>query len=133
MPYSDKYELSDEEFTMQLGFLPGIRKIPGQEHGLGFKEYFKKYEGEKREQAKEWFGNLFGVTDRGSFIEFFQTNRCCNISRFASINGVITAGINRVKLFGSLAELFKIVVCTDKPEPQLVAPMHPKGKDGLGE
>lgn len=92
MPYSDKYELSDEEFTMQLGFLPGIRKIPGQEHGLGFKEYFKKYEGEKREQAKEWFGNLFGVTDRGSFIEFFQTNRCCNISRFArdvlaSLNG----------------------------------------------
>lgn len=92
MPYSDKYELSDEEFVMRLGFLPGIRKIPGQERGLGFEEFFKKYEGAQKEQAKKWFEDLFGVTDRGSFIEFFQNNRCCNISRFArdvisSMNG----------------------------------------------
>lgn len=83
MPWSEKYELNDEEFTMQLGFLPAIRKIPGQERGLGFTEYFKKYEGEQREQAKEWLERLFGITDRGSFIEFFQTNRDCNIANLA--------------------------------------------------
>lgn len=92
MPYSAKYELSDEEFTMQLGFLPAIRRIPGHEHALGFKEYFKKYEGEQLEQAKEWFRNLFGVTGRESFIEMFQNGRDCNIAHFgrdilANLNG----------------------------------------------
>lgn len=103
MPWSEKYELNDEEFTMQLGFLPAIRKIPGQERGLGFTEYFKKYEGEQREQAKEWLERLFGITDRGSFIEFFQTNRDCNIANLARD---VIANLNGKPVF-DLSELNK--------------------------
>ncbi|MDE7193188.1 MAG: hypothetical protein K2O14_04380, partial [Oscillospiraceae bacterium] len=84
MPWSEKYELNDEEFTLQLGFLPAIRKIPGHEHGPGFKEYFIKYKGEQKEQAKEWLERLYGITARKSFIEFFQTSRDCNIAHFAN-------------------------------------------------
>ena len=105
MPWSEKYELSNEEFTLQLGFLPAIRKIPGQEHGLGFKEYFIKYEGEKKKQAKEWLEQLFGIIDRGSFIEFFYNSRDCNIACLArdvlaNLNGRLSFDISELNKDG---------------------------------
>ena len=100
-----KIRVSNEEFTLQLGFLPAIRKIPGQELGLGFKEYFIKYEGEKKKQAKEWLEQLFGIIDRGSFIEFFYNSRDCNIACLArdvlaNLNGRLSFDISELNKDG---------------------------------
>ena len=83
-PDSEKFNLSDEQFTLELGFLPGIRKIPGQERGLGFDEYFKKFEGEKKEQAKDWLEKLFGITDNESFKKFIEKDINCNMAHFGN-------------------------------------------------
>lgn len=79
---SEKLNPSDEQFTLELGFLPGIRKIPGQERGLGFDEYFKKLEGEKKELAKGWLEKLFGITDNESFKDFIKKDINCNMAHF---------------------------------------------------
>ena len=81
---SERFKLSDEQFTLELGFLPGIRKIPGQERGLGFNEYFKRFEGEKKEMAKGWLEKLFDITDFESFKGFMKTNINCNMAHFAN-------------------------------------------------
>lgn len=88
---NDFLELSEEEFTMELGFLPGIRKIPGFEHSIGFNKFFTVYEGEQKETALKWFKNYFGVTDKDSFVKLYQGGRVCNISNFA---GDVTAYLN---------------------------------------
>lgn len=85
---NDMLELSEEEFTMELGFLPGIRKLPGFEHGIGFNKFYTVYEGEQKEIARKWFKDYYGVTDKESFIRFYQGSRACNISRMA---GDVTA------------------------------------------
>lgn len=81
-PDSEKFNLNDEQFTLELGFLPGIRKIPGQERGLGFDEYFKKYEDEKKELAKDWLEKLFHIRDNESFKHFIQKDINCNMAHF---------------------------------------------------
>lgn len=85
---NDMLELSEEEFTMELGFLPGIRKLPGFERSIGFNKFFTVYEGEQKEIARKWFKDYYGVTDKESFIRFYQGSRACNISRMA---GDVTA------------------------------------------
>lgn len=79
---SDKLKLSDEQFTLELGFLPGIRKIPGQEKGLGFNEYFKRFEGNEKEMAKDWLKKLFDISDNESFKAFLQKSIYCNMAHF---------------------------------------------------
>ncbi|MBD5081701.1 MAG: DUF1266 domain-containing protein [Ruminococcaceae bacterium] len=79
---SDKLKLTDEQFTLVLGFLPGIRKIPGQERGLGFNEYFKRFEGEEKEWAKDWLKKLFNISDNESFKAFLQKSIYCNMAHF---------------------------------------------------
>lgn len=85
---NDMLELSVDEFTMELGFLPGIRKLPGFERSIGFNKFFTVYEGEQKEIARKWFKDYYGVTDKESFIRFYQGSRACNISRMA---GDVTA------------------------------------------
>lgn len=86
IPDSEKYDLDEEELTLELGFLPGIRKIPGQERGLGFgmENYFKKFNGEEKEMAKEWLERLYGIKDRESFKEFFHNSHFCNMANYTN-------------------------------------------------
>lgn len=78
-PESEKANISEEEFTMYLGYLSGIRKLPGTEHGMGFKNYFTKYEGEQKEGALKML-SLFGITDRAGTINFYQNDLGCNLN-----------------------------------------------------
>ncbi len=77
---SEKEKLSEEEFTMYLGFLFGMRQIPGLEHSIGFGKYFRKYEGSDRECVLEFFEKTYGVHDRESFKEFFTGYGAINLS-----------------------------------------------------
>ncbi len=79
-PEKEKHDLSEEEFTMLLGFLPGIRKVPGMDHSPGFDEYFIKYEGKDKQCVLDFFKNMFNVTDRDSFHDLFTKYVGCNIS-----------------------------------------------------
>lgn len=78
---SEKRDISDEEFQTRLGFFPGIRKIPGFEHPMGFEKYFDEYKGEDRENCLKWFDDLYGITDSESFFRHIQTNLGCNLER----------------------------------------------------
>ncbi len=75
---SEKADITEEEFTMYLGYLSAIRKLPGTEHGMGFKNYFTKYDGEQKEGALKAL-SLFGITDRESMLNFYQKDRSCNL------------------------------------------------------
>lgn len=77
-PESEKADISEEEFTMYLGYLSAIRKLPGMERGMGFKNYFTKYEGEQKESAHKVL-SMFGITDRESMLKFYQNDRGCNL------------------------------------------------------
>lgn len=79
-PEEDKYELTEEQFTMLLGFLSGIRKIPGTDRALLFDEYFLKLKGKEKKAALDMFENFYGVHDRESFREFFTGYEGCNLS-----------------------------------------------------
>lgn len=85
-PEKEKFDLSDESFTLELGFLPGIRKVPGQERGLGFNDddYFKKFTGERKEIAQQWLEQLYDITDLESFKQFFHTSHYCNTAHFTN-------------------------------------------------
>lgn len=84
----EKIKISDEEFQMRLGFFPGIRKLPGFEHPIGFGDYFSKYEGSEIAKCRQWFENFYGVTDEKSFFDHIQSYGGCNISPMA---GDVTA------------------------------------------
>lgn len=77
-------EISEEEFTMYLGYLPAIRKIPGTSKGLLFdkENYFLKYEGAEKQAVLDFFENMYGVHDRESFREMFTRYTGCNIMNF---------------------------------------------------
>ncbi len=77
-PDKEKATVSEEEFTMYLGFLPMLRQIPGTNHAPGFK-YFLKYEGEEKQAVLDWFRDMFNITDRESFHDLFTKYAGCNI------------------------------------------------------
>ena len=95
---SDKMKLSDEEFTLYLGFLPAIRLLPGRKEPLGFGDYFRKYEGEEKQAALDWLKNGFGITDRESLLDFYQNDPHCNISSMAEDVRAYLAGSPRFDL-----------------------------------
>lgn len=95
---TDKKKLSDEEFTLYLGFLPAIRLLPGRKGPLGLGEYFKKFEGEEKQAALDWLKNGFGITDRDSLLEFYQNDPHCNISSMAEDVRAYIAGTPRFDL-----------------------------------
>ena len=76
-----KRDITEEQFQMRLGFFPGIRRIPGFEHPIGFETYFRKYDGEEKESALRWFRDFYGITDTESFFNHVQTDVGCNMTR----------------------------------------------------
>lgn len=80
----ERADISEEEFTMYLGFLPAIRKIPGTSKGLLFdkENYFLKYEGADKQAVLDFFENMYGVHDRESFRDMFTKYTGCNIMNF---------------------------------------------------
>lgn len=80
-PEEDRDEVSEEEFTMFLGYIPAIRKIPGTSKGLLFdkENYFLKYKGDDKKAVLEFFDRMYGVHDRESFRDMFTTYTGCNI------------------------------------------------------
>lgn len=79
---TDKTKLTDEEFSMYLGFLPALRVIPGHSNSIGF-GYFRKYEGEEKQAALDWLSRSFGITDSKSLLEFCQNAPYCNVNATA--------------------------------------------------
>lgn len=79
-PESEKEELSEEDFTIYLGFLFGMRTIPGMDRAIGFGKYFRKFEGSDRECVLEFFERTYKVHDRESFREFFTGYGGINLS-----------------------------------------------------
>ena len=75
----EKMKLTDEEFTLYLGYLPALTLIKGHEHSIGFGDYFRKYEGEEKQAALEWLKGGYDITDRESLLEFYQNAPDCNI------------------------------------------------------
>ncbi len=80
MPDDKKSDITEEEFTMFLGFLPGIRKVPGIEMPLLFEKYFLKYNGEEKQAVLDFFKQMYDVTDRESFRKLFTEYSGCNLS-----------------------------------------------------
>lgn len=80
----ERDEISEEEFTMYLGYLPAIRKIPGTNKGLLFEKenYFLKYKGADKQAVLDFFENMYGVHDRESFRGMFTKYTGCNIMNF---------------------------------------------------
>lgn len=91
---SDKTKLSEEEFTLYLGFLPALRVIPGHEKAIGF-GYFRKYEDAEKQVAIDWLRNAFGITDRDSLVDFYQNSMHCNINNRAEDARSYLAGTPR--------------------------------------
>lgn len=76
-----KKAISDEEFQIRLGFFPGMRKLPGFDHPIGFRGYFEKYDVEDKKKCLSWFESLYGITDKDSFFRHIRTDIGCNNSR----------------------------------------------------
>lgn len=75
---SDKYDLSDEDFTMLLAFLPTIRKIPQIDRCLGIDDYFLKYSDNEKEDVLEYLQDWYNIHDKESFIEALQESNFGN-------------------------------------------------------
>lgn len=77
----ERDEISEEEFTMYLGYIPALRKIPGTSKGLLFdkENYFLKYEGADKQAVLDFFERMYGVNDRESFREMFTQDDACNL------------------------------------------------------
>lgn len=80
IPEGEKKELSEEMFTMLLGFLPAMRRIPGTDTALMIDNYFLKLERADKDAALGMFKKFMCVTDRESFREFFTGALDCNLS-----------------------------------------------------
>lgn len=78
---TEKRDIPDEQFQTRLGYFPGIRKLPGFEHCIGFENYFVKYNGKDKENCLKWFGNFYGITDKESFFQHIQNDIGCNNAR----------------------------------------------------
>ncbi len=78
LPEDKKDDLNDEEFTMYLGYLSSIRKVPDSEKGLGFKKFFTKYKGEQKKRVLNYLAD-FGITDKDSLLEFYHKDLHCNL------------------------------------------------------
>lgn len=90
-----KTDISDELFQIMLGFFPGIRKVPGFEHSIGFRDYFTVYNAEEKKKCRQWLESMYGITDLESFFRYIQTDVGCNNSRmFYDVAAYITGKPN---------------------------------------
>lgn len=72
--YSEKAQISEEEFGIYLGFLSAIRRVPGAESWLGLEEFFFKYPEAEKENVKQFLETHFGITDEQSLKEYYARN-----------------------------------------------------------
>lgn len=79
----DKIKVDDYTFQLLLGFYQSIRMpwidesypgFPRNDIFLGFEDYFAKLEGERRENAKSFLKDGYGIVDRESYIECIHGN-----------------------------------------------------------
>lgn len=77
---TEKEKISDGAFTVLMGLIPALRKIPAVGHGLGLDDFFQKYDGKEKEVIVQWLEEMFGIKDKESFIAFYKSAPGCNIS-----------------------------------------------------
>ncbi len=80
VPYEQKRKPSADEFTMYLGFLSAIRKVPGFEHPIGLDDLYKKYRGREKDAVKRFLADYYELTDAESFYRVYMQRRDNNIS-----------------------------------------------------
>ncbi len=83
IPEDDKESVTDEKFAMYLGYFAGIYVMPKFKHGLGFKDFYKKYGGKEKELALEHLEKL-GITNKKSFWDFYYNDRKVNLEEIYS-------------------------------------------------
>ncbi|MGN0640181.1 MAG: DUF1266 domain-containing protein [Oscillospiraceae bacterium] len=75
----DREELSEPEFTIYLGYLPGIRVPIGLEKPLLFDDVVKKYSDDEKPIAKDFLQKYFGITDTDGFKKFYHEDMKYNL------------------------------------------------------
>lgn len=76
----EKRKLSDGEFTVLMGLIPAMRKVPFAGIALGLNDFFVEFKDKNRENVAQWLEKSFGFNDLESFIKFSNTSRGCNIA-----------------------------------------------------
>ncbi len=67
----DRKELGEPEFTMYLGYIPGIRKVTGVDKPLLFDDVEAKYSDEEKPIVRDFLKRFFGISDLESFRKFY--------------------------------------------------------------
>ncbi len=83
IPDDDKESVTDEKFAMYLGYFAGIYVMPNFKHGLGFRNFYKKYGGKEKKLAFEHLEKL-GITNKKSFWDFYYNDRIVNLEEIYS-------------------------------------------------
>lgn len=69
---TEKIELDDSEFTIMLGFLSGIRKVPNIDKCVGLDKLFFKFDDDEKEAVKDYLLRFYGIKDIDSLKETFR-------------------------------------------------------------
>ncbi len=80
VPYELKRKPSSDEFTMYLGFLSAIRKLPGFERPIGLDELYRKYKGNEKDAVKKFMGDYLDVRSEKTFYDIYFNRRDNNLS-----------------------------------------------------
>lgn len=75
-----KYRVSEEEFSLRLGYLSAIRRIPGTEYGLGFDDFLKKFSNNEKPIVREFLKRNFKITGKKSLDELCGGSMSYNLS-----------------------------------------------------
>lgn len=76
-----KYRVSEEEFTLRLGYLSAIRHIPGTQYGLGFDDYLKKFPENEKPIVRDFLKRNFRITNKKSLLEICNNTMSYNLAR----------------------------------------------------
>ena len=77
----EKRKMSDGEFTVQMGLIPSVRRIPVTGNILGVNDFFVQYEGNEKAAVGQWLERAFGIKDMESFLNFYRDAGSVNIQR----------------------------------------------------
>lgn len=80
VPYEQKRKPSADEFTMYLGFLSAIRRLPGFERPIGLDELYRKYKGNEKDAVKKFMSDYMGVRGEKTFYDIYLNRRDNNLS-----------------------------------------------------
>ena len=76
-----KYRVSDEEFTLRLGYLSAIRHIPGTQYGLGFDNYLKKFPENEKPIVREFLKRNFRITNAKTLADICNKTMSYNLAK----------------------------------------------------